>query len=210
MKQAAPRKECPDCHKWVLVGYLTCPECKHVFKKTEKKERDKKYKQSKRKGIMTRKQKQDLNAVYLGIDPGVKGGAAVVSPNGIPLDTIKFEPSTEKDISNFFKEWAQRKGMLCVLEVAQYMAKGGKKQGAKSAFTSGKGYGFLRGQLHAHDIRFIDCRPQKWQTALGCLTGGDKKITKAKAQQLFPQIEIVHAIADALLLAWYVRQYWED
>ena len=201
MEQAPPRKECPNCHGWVLIGYLTCPECKYVFKKTEKKKP-----KSKRKGIMTRKRINNPDAVYLGIDPGKIGGAAVVSPNCAPLDTIAFDKSTERDISEFFREWSMRKGMLTALEKVHSMP----KQGVKSAFTFGQGYGFLRGLLFAHKIRFIDVSPHKWQLKMNCLTGGDKRITKGKAEQLFPMIAVTHSIADALLLAWYVRQYWED
>ena len=204
-KVRTPLKQCPGCRVFISIGFLTCPKCSHVFKDLGEKATQAK----KSSGVVTRRKrsrKENLDAVYLGIDPGKLGGAAVVSPNGIPLDTIDFVKSTERGISGFFKEWAKRKGMLAALERVHSMP----KQGVKSAFTFGQGYGFLRGLLFAHKIRFIDVGPHKWQQKMGCLSGGDKKVTKGKAEQLFPMIAVTHSIADALLLAWYVRQYWED
>jgi hypothetical protein len=34
-----------------------------------------------------------------------------------------------------------------------------------------------------------------------CRTGGDKNISKARAQELFPRVKVTHKNADALLLA---------
>jgi hypothetical protein len=39
-----------------------------------------------------------------------------------------------------------------------------------------------------------------------CLTGGDKNISKRRAQELFPSLKITHAVADALLIAEYGRR----
>ena len=57
--------------------------------------------------------------------------------------------------------------------------------------------------LTAAGISFERIRPQVWQKSLGCMTGGDKNITKRRAQELFPQLKITHATADALLIAYY-------
>jgi len=38
------------------------------------------------------------------------------------------------------------------------------------------------------------------------MTGGDKNVSKRRAQELFPEIKITHAIADALLIAEYARR----
>jgi hypothetical protein len=57
--------------------------------------------------------------------------------------------------------------------------------------------------LTAAGIPFERVRPQAWQKAMGCMSKGDKNITKRKAQELFPQIKVTHATADALLIATY-------
>ena len=38
------------------------------------------------------------------------------------------------------------------------------------------------------------------------LSKGDKNVTKSRAQELFPELKITHAIADALLIAEYGRR----
>jgi len=38
---------------------------------------------------------------------------------------------------------------------------------------------------------------------MGCMTKGDKNVSKRRSQELFPQIKVTHAIADALLIASY-------
>lgn len=52
--------------------------------------------------------------------------------------------------------------------------------------------------------------PMKWQNYLGCRTGGDKNVSKAFAQKIFPQLRnakrvstITNDSADALLIATY-------
>ena len=85
------------------------------------------------------------------------------------------------------------------------------KQGVKSSFTFGQGYGFLLGCLTALEIPFEYVTPQKWQRYLGCLSKGDKNVTKQKAQELFPHLEITHATADALLIGEYLkRTHYKD
>jgi hypothetical protein len=80
------------------------------------------------------------------------------------------------------------------------------QQGVKSAFTFGNGFGHLEMALTAAGIPFTRVRPQIWQKELGCMTKGDKNITKQRAQELFPSIKVTHAIADALLIAKYGTQ----
>ena len=80
------------------------------------------------------------------------------------------------------------------------------KQGVSSTFKFGVGFGFLVGCLTALKIPFEFVTLQKWQKALSCQSHGDKNVTKQKAQQLFPQIKVIHANADALLIAEYGRR----
>ena len=70
----------------------------------------------------------------------------------------------------------------------------------------GRGVGMLETALIASGIPFDRARAVKWQTALGCRSGGDKNVTKACAQRLFPGKKITHEIADALLLAEYCKR----
>ena len=53
----------------------------------------------------------------------------------------------------------------------------------------------------------MEVSPVKWQTAMGCRTGGDKNVSKAEAQRLWPSLKITHRNADSLLLAEYARSH---
>ena len=79
-------------------------------------------------------------------------------------------------------------------------------QGVASSFKFGQGFGHLEMALTAARIPFTYVTPQKWQKELGCLTGGDKNVSKSRAQQLFPHIKVTHAIADSLLITEYCRR----
>jgi hypothetical protein len=57
--------------------------------------------------------------------------------------------------------------------------------------------------LTAAGIPFERVRPQVWQKAMGCMTKGDKNVSKRKAQELFPSIKVNHYVADSLLIASY-------
>lgn len=141
------------------------------------------------------------NAVILGIDPGQSGGIARIGLGGVAT-AIKM-PETERDIWEAFA--TRERPDFAVIEAVSAMP----KQGVSSTFKFGRSYGFLRACLIASEIPFAEVRPAVWQRELGCLSRGDKNVTKARAQQLFPKLKVTHALADALLIAEYARRlYW--
>lgn len=146
--------------------------------------------------------------VYLGVDPGQEGSVAVLGADGKVLSILAFKTKTEREISDFFFRWSSALKKLCMLELVHSMP----KQGVASSFKFGQSYGFLRGVLVAHRIPFHEVRPNAWQKTLGCLSGGKKKVTRQKAQQLFPDPlpddqRITNQTADALLIAEYARTF---
>ena len=136
---------------------------------------------------------------FLGIDPGISGGLAIVNSLGELSDAVGFKNLTETDINDWMLAYPYS---LALLEKVHSMP----KQGVKSTFTFGQSYGLLRGVLVANNLKREFVPPQVWQKALGCMTKGDKNVTKAKAQELFPNRKITHAIADACLIAEYARR----
>jgi len=136
---------------------------------------------------------------FLGIDPGISGGLAIVNSLGKLCDAVGFKNLTETDINDWMLAYPYS---LALLEKVHSMP----KQGVKSTFTFGQSYGLLRGVLVANNLKREFVTPQVWQKALGCMTKGDKNVTKAKAQELFPNRKITHAIADACLIAEYARR----
>lgn len=143
----------------------------------------------------------------LGIDPG-KNGAIAWIQDGKPC--VEKMPETLKDlweliesISMTFRDlYYEKKDCRAYVESVS----SSPQMGVKSAFTFGNGFGHLEMALTAAGVPFERVRPQAWQKALGCLSGGDKNVTKARAQEMFPQIKCTHATSDALLIAEYGRR----
>lgn len=140
----------------------------------------------------------------IGLDPGMSGAAVLLRPDG-STDIARFDKLTQADIAETLMEWWNEDPNIApfaFLEKVHAMP----KQGVSSTFKFGMGFGFLIGCLTCTKIPFEFVTPNTWQKALSCQSKGDKNVTKAKAQQLFPQLKIIHAIADALLIAEFGRR----
>jgi hypothetical protein len=137
----------------------------------------------------------------IGCDPGVNGGIAWIT-DGKPC--VEKMPDTLQDLWELLENIAIN-AQLDNLKIHAYLEQvsSSPQMGVKSAFTFGNGFGHLEMALTAAGIPFTRIRPQVWQKELGCLTKGDKNVTKRKAQELFPSMKITHATADALLIAKY-------
>jgi hypothetical protein len=135
----------------------------------------------------------------LGIDPGTNGGIAWIT-DGKPC--VEKMPDTLQDLWELFRDIASEGECHAYLE----QVSSSPQMGVVSAFTFGNGFGHLEMALTAAGIPFTRVRPQVWQKALNCLTGGLKNVTKKRAQELFPTIKCTHAVSDALLLAEYGRR----
>ena len=139
--------------------------------------------------------------MIIGIDPGANGGIAWIGRDGVGVEPIK--GMTERDIYRLlFGLFADSIGEPhCYIEHVH----SSPQMGVKSAFSFGQNYGTLRMAVIAAGIPLETVSPAKWQGDLKCRTKGDKNVTKRKAQELFPQIKVTHAIADALLIAEWGR-----
>lgn len=138
-----------------------------------------------------------LAQISVGIDPGWSGGIAFY--DGITMDALKFDGLTERDLSDLIQDRCLVAPCKVWLEQVHAMP----IQGVTSVWNFGQMYGMLRGILIASHIPFETVSPQVWQRAMRCLTRGDKNVSKAKAQQLFPKLKLTHATADACLIAAY-------
>ena len=136
---------------------------------------------------------------YIGIDPGANGGIAWISGGKACAEKM---PDTLQDLWELVRDISMTEPSRAVIEAVS----SSPQMGVVSSFTFGRGYGNLEMALTVCGIPFERVRPQAWQKALGCLTKGDKNVTKQKAQEMFPGVKITHAIADALLLAEYCRR----
>lgn len=132
----------------------------------------------------------------IGIDPGTNGGIAWIT-DGKPC--VEKMPDTLQDLWELLRDVASIGNCHAYIEQVH----SSPQMGVKSAFTFGNGFGHLEMALTAAGIPFTRTRPQVWQKELGCLTKGDKNVTKRKAQELFPNIKVTHATADSLLISTY-------
>jgi hypothetical protein len=143
-----------------------------------------------------------LTNCYIGIDPGKSGGIAYIVEDECRAQGVFAHkmPDTDKDVYDMLRKINDlAEHTYAMLESVA----SSPQMGARSIFTFGRGYGALNMALVAVNITFDLVKPQKWQAFMGCMSGGDKAVTKARAQGLFPFTKVTHATADALLIAEY-------
>jgi len=156
--------------------------------------------------------------MILGIDPGVRGGAALVTETGVVVETLAFK-NTPKEVE--LLEGLKHMVGLAAYEPYVLIEKVGYMpgDGGMGAFTFGSVFGLLRGVLLGLGCELHYVYPMTWQSSLCCLSRGNKNVTKNRAISLFPTYHnslrednkrkrnvITHDIADALLIAEYGRR----
>lgn len=145
---------------------------------------------------------EDIDMV-IGVDPGKSGAISVLW--GRETDYRKLT-ETHHDVVRWLREeiCVESGNVRCVAALEKVSAS--PQMGVTSSFTFGRSYGALEMMLTMLGVPFVFVTPQTWQKAMGCLTGGDKNISKAAAQRLFPALKITHANADSLLIAEWCRR----
>lgn len=162
---------------------------------------------------------------YIGVDPGASGGIAVLDETGAVL-LARATPETDQEqlalvrafLSMDIETGASVEQARIRIPVHAVLERvwSSPQMGVASAFKFGLNVGAWRMALAALLIPFDEVVPQKWQTAMGCRTGGGrlgarnvtaaKNLTKRRATALFPNLKVTHAIADALLIAEFCRR----
>ncbi len=155
----------------------------------------------------------------LAIDPGQQGGMAVAEPYHIKdflhgdtssVNAIKM-PITDRDIFSFLESSLHApNGIDAYIEVLVKYTGRNMPSSAMAVYASN--WGFIKGVLTALHFRIVLVRPQQWQKALGL--GNSKGMTrtewknklKQKAEQLYPNIKVTLATADALLILEAARR----
>jgi len=141
--------------------------------------------------------------IFLGIDPGTSGSIASLNEHGEVMDVIR-----NKETLATQRDWITYGSQIRLCAIERVGAMPG--QGVSSTFKFGRSFGQLEGLIVGLAIPHEFVTPQKWQQAMGCRSKGDKNVTKAAAQRLWPSRKIVHAEADALLLAEWARRTWHE
>jgi crossover junction endodeoxyribonuclease RuvC len=147
----------------------------------------------------------------LGVDPGVRGGLAVVEVVGglvarlvdavdIPVVGVG---AKERVDALAVRTWiAARSPEQAAIERAQAMP----KQGASSGFKYGRAVGTLEAVISCCQLPLTIIKPTAWKK-LHALRGSDKEASRQRALQLFPDAHALfarkrdHGRAEAALIA---------
>lgn len=149
---------------------------------------------------------------FIGIDPGLKGGIAVLFPSGECRATEMPLKLQHLDIQNIWNAMpADIKNSFCVIEQLLEMP----YQGVKATTKSAVNYGKVLAALELMGISYQIVHPSKWKKQFQ-LIGKSKYESAAVAKRLFPNMEFVTArgrlmdgMAEALLLAEYARRIYK-
>ena len=147
--------------------------------------------------------------LYIGIDPGVNGGIAWMQSGEEPAAEAVKMPATIRDLRDLVRD-LKYKHNHCTCALEKVASRPG--QGARSTFTFGRVYGQAETAIICNAINLERVSAAKWQKSFSLITGKDVSRTKKKnqhkalAQELWPDLKITHAIADALLICeWWRR-----
>ena len=140
--------------------------------------------------------------IYIGIDPGKSGGVCFL--NGDDIRVCKC-PATIHDMVNEI-EIANDIG-VCSAVVEKVHSMPG--QGVRSVWTFTENYAHWCAILATLKVRYVLVPPYTWMKFYGSMPKDKRKrknYLKQLAQQLYPNIKVTLATADAILLAHYLQQ----
>ena len=145
-------------------------------------------------------------AVRIGIDPGKKGGFAVL------IDGKVWKAEVWDD-AEFVDTMRQVSQMRTVARAAVEKVGAMPHQGTVSMFNFGKSCGFIEGTLAAFDIPYQLISPQKWKAEFGL--NSDKQKSIEVCHKLFPDVDLLatprckkpsDGKAESILLCEYARR----
>lgn len=163
--------------------------------------------------------------IFVGIDPGLTGGIAVIDKETRPIFVSAFH-AIDGEFNHFqFADMLNDIRLAHPLEIppGTRMYVGLEKvnampgQGVSSMFKFGNTYGKIQGVLAAKHIPYELVTPQAWTKVMLAGENKDDKKNRGKlvAQRLWPELELrenercrtVHSgMADALLIAEFMRR----
>lgn len=152
--------------------------------------------------------------IHLGIDPGLKGGIAVIDEQGELVQLAPYKPETLLQLLSVdsFGNMVLDRPMHATIEKTQAFP----GMGVSGAHNYGVGRGKIEGILMAFLIPYDLVAPSRWHTIVA---GAEGKTPKARAwsraQQLFPNHyqwfftargKVHDGLVDAALIAEYGRR----
>ena len=153
--------------------------------------------------------------IWIGVDPGAKGGYAVISKSETGQAVFAY-PWDDTFFAMEMANLMQFKEHGIVAAVEKVGARPG--QGTVSMFNFGKSAGYIEGVLSALGIPYQLVPPAKWKKEFS-LIGKDKKASIATCHKLFPDLDLKRTErcrtdsdgkAEATLLAEYARRHFGE
>lgn len=148
--------------------------------------------------------------IYIGIDPGAKGGWSIIHDTG-SVECYAWDDEAFVDSMQNLSLY-ESKQCRCALEKVGAMP----KQGVSSTWKFAEEYGFIKGVLSAFGISYQTVPPQTWKKSYSLLHQ-DKSKSIEVAQRLFPDVSLLatgrsrkpsDGMAESLLLAEYARRHF--
>lgn len=150
--------------------------------------------------------------MFIGIDPGARGGIGLVGTTEQGVEIVDATPYTNQSLIAMCEVFQGR----CKVFVENVHAM--PNQGVTSMFTFGKSFGYILGVLDAFqmDVTLVD--PRTWKKHFGI--SADKQQSINKCKDLYPEVNLLptprcrresDGMAESLLLARYGRDnLWEE
>lgn len=147
--------------------------------------------------------------IYLGIDPGAKGGISAINENGQVVFCEIMSRESLIEICKQVLELSDNKVIACVEQVHAMPG-----QGVTSMFNFGKSAGFIEGVLETLGIGYQLVPPQKWKKEFS-LSKTDKTASINVCKSLYPEQSLLpterckkasDGMAESLLMATYAKR----
>lgn len=148
--------------------------------------------------------------IYVGVDPGKKGGYASISADGVEVHS--WNDAEFSDWTASIRAKANLNGDFVIAAVEKVGAMPG--QGVTSMFSFGQSYGFILGVLTAFGIGYQLVPPTVWKREFGLLHTS-KQGSVEVAKRLFPGVSLLptdrcrkesDGMADALCICEFARR----
>ena len=139
--------------------------------------------------------------MIIGIDPGKRGGVAILEGTKVKLINTPEEPTGMADVINSAvnSSYVESEKLIAYIENVHAFPTDGRS----SAFKFGMNYGMWLGILGAYKVTTKKVVPFKWMEPyeLPKIKTERKKKLKQIAQELYPDKKITLRTCDALLIA---------
>jgi len=145
-----------------------------------------------------------MSKIVIACDPGVNGGFAINTNDGIILLSM---PESLPDMAQLLTGFKLADSHLWIEKVPKFVS---RATPATAMATLHENYGIIQGLAYAAGYALHRVEPRIWQEPLGlggrkaCASAPEwKRKLKAKAQELYPHLDVTLKNADALLILHY-------